>query len=392
MSDAFIKNTLKDLEQDGLLRKMRTLTGAQNTRVCYDSEEYLNFCSNNYLGLTNDPRLCRAAINSIQHNGFGSGASRLVCGNWDDHTALEKDMAFFKGTESCLVFSTGYMANIGIISALCGRSDIVFSDRFNHASIIDGVLLSGAALKRYKHCDMEDLERLLQSYTNYHRKVIITDSVFSMDGDIAPLDKIVALAKKYQCLIMVDEAHGLGVVGKTGKGVVEHFNVGNDVDIQMGTFSKAVGSFGAYCCAKKEMIDYLVNTARSLIYTTGMPPSTAAASREGIKIIKECPEIRTKLWSNMQHLYAGLKEMGFDPGYHMTPIIPIIIGDADKTVEFSKHLFFEKILVSAIRPPTVPANTARLRVTVMATHQEKEIDCLLDAMKRIGRKLSIIDS
>ncbi len=390
MIDAYITNTLEDLQRGNRLRSMRTINGAQSTRVSIDGKEYLNFCSNNYLGLADDPRIRRAAFHSIEASGFGAGASRLVCGNLDEHTALEQYMAAFKGTESCVVFSTGYMANVGIISSLVGRGDIVFCDKLNHASIIDGIILSGATMKRYKHRDMQDLERQLQTNQDYKKKIIITDTVFSMDGGIAPLDQIVKLAKQYNCMTYVDEAHGLGVIGKNGKGVVEHFDVADDIDIQMGTFSKAVGSFGAYCCGKKELIDLVINKARSFVYTTGMPPSTAAASLAGVKIIENHPELRQKLWDNVQHIYTGLKGVGFNPGYCMTPIIPIIVKDSQMALAFSKELFERNILISAIRPPTVPVNTARLRLTVMATHQEKEIDYLLNHLEDIGKKLGLI--
>ncbi|MFT5387193.1 MAG: 8-amino-7-oxononanoate synthase [Lysobacterales bacterium] len=387
---SFITDALEDLKMQGLLRSMKDIVGTQGSRVTIDGREYLNFCSNNYLGLADDPRIRRAAVDSIEADGFGSGASRLVCGNLEAHVALEKYMAEFKGTEGCLLFSTGYMANVGILSSLFGRDDLILMDRLNHASLIDGARLSGSKFKRFAHNDMKNLEELLGINKSIVRKVIVVDSVFSMDGDIAPLDKIVALAKKYECMVMVDEAHGLGVIGKNGKGVVEYFGLADEIDIQMGTFSKAVGSFGGYCCAKNEVIDYLINKARSFIYTTGMPPSIAAASLEGMRIIKEHPELRTKLWDNMSHLTLELKGLGFDPGYAMTPIIPLIVNDTQKAVEFSTRLFEKNILVSAIRPPTVAEGTARLRITLSATHQIKEIDYLLDNLKVIGKDLGLV--
>src|SRR3989338_9648677 len=260
----FLQTTLTDLENNQLRRKLRTVEGSQGRRITIAGggqgpAEVLNFCSNNYLGLADDPRLQEAAIAAIKEEGWGSGASRLVCGNMSAHTRLEEKLANFKGTERCLLFSTGYMANVGIIASLFDREDVIFSDRLNHASIIDGILLSQAKLRRYLHNDMEALEETVKDSAGFKKKVIITDTVFSMDGDIAPLDQIVALAQKYDCWVMVDEAHALGVLGKTGKGGVEHFGLEGQIAIQMGTLSKAAGSFGAYCAGSAELIDFLVN-------------------------------------------------------------------------------------------------------------------------------------
>ncbi|MFA5059245.1 MAG: 8-amino-7-oxononanoate synthase [Candidatus Omnitrophota bacterium] len=378
----FIKTILKDLESKGLKRSMREMNSSQNRKIIVDGKEVLNFCSNNYLGLADDPRLAQAAIESLKKEGFGSGASRLVCGNMNAHVALEKKLAEFKGTEKCLVFSSGYMANVGIISSLCGRGDIILGDKLNHASIIDGILLSGAEFKRYPHCDMEALEGFLKNSQNYKKKLIVTDSVFSMDGDIAPLDKIVALARKYHCLVMIDEAHAFGVLGKNGKGAAEHLGLEKEIDIQMGTLSKAAGSFGAYVCGSKDLVDFLANRARSFIYTTAMPPSVAAASSAAIDIIKKEPQRRAKLLANAQYLKAGLQNLGFEVS-SQTPIIPILVKDSKMAVKFSKELFEQGIFAQAIRPPTVPENTARIRVTVMATHSREDLDLVLKAFRKL---------
>jgi 8-amino-7-oxononanoate synthase len=377
MLKTFLENHLADWDAKGLRRRARTIEGPQGREVVIDGRKLLNFCSNDYLGLAGDQRLCEAAKACMEEEGFGAGASRLVCGNLSAHERLEETMARFKGTERCLVFSTGYMANVGILSGLFGRGDWIFSDRLNHASIIDGIILSQAHFKRYPHGDMEALEDMLRLAPSGAKKVIVTDSVFSMDGDIAPLDRIVALAQKYECLVMVDEAHGLGVLGQGGRGAVEHFDLEGKVDIQMGTFSKAAGSFGAYCCGPADLIEFLINRARSFIYTTGLPPSVAAASLKGIEIIKEEPERRRRLWDNTDVLLRGLKQMGFDTLVSRTPIIPIIIGESRVAVEFSQKLFEAGIFVSAIRPPTVPQNTARLRLTVTATHTPDDLQQLL---------------
>ncbi|HLF17592.1 MAG TPA: 8-amino-7-oxononanoate synthase [Candidatus Omnitrophota bacterium] len=386
----FIQDTLDELEQQGLKRQMRLVKGGQGRRIMIDGKEALNFCSNNYLGLADDERLQRAAIASMKEEGFGAGASRLVCGNMGSHRLLEKKLAAMKGTEDCLVFSTGYMANVGIIASLFGREDIIFSDRLNHASIIDGILLSQAEFKRYPHRDMEALEAMLKEAAGYKKKAIITDSVFSMDGDIAPLDIIVRLAKKHDCLVMVDEAHAFGVMGEKGKGLAEHFGVERSIDIQMGTLSKAAGSFGAYCCGSKELISYFINKARSFIYTTGMPPSVAAASLKAVEIIEAEPELRSKLWMNTNYIREGLQKLGFDTMNSETPIIPVLIKDTALTVQFSETLLEEGIFISAIRPPTVPANGARLRLTVTSKHTQADLDDFLMKCQKIGKELCLI--
>ena len=381
---------LAALERQGLKRRLRDVTGAQGRKIILDGKEVLNFCSNNYLGLADDPRLREAAVGCIQKEGIGSGASRLICGNMTAHRELEVTIARFKGAESCLVFSTGYMANVGIISSVFGRDDMIFCDRLNHASIIDGIILSQAKFKRYPHSDMEALEEMLRTTTGFRRRGIITDSVFSMDGDIAPLDKITELARKYDCLVMIDEAHALGVTGKNGKGLAEHFGVEDRIDIQMGTLSKAAGSFGAYCCGSKELIEFLVNKARSFIYTTALPPAVAAASQKAIEIIRDEPMLRQKLWVNTDYFQKAIVAMGFNTLLSQTPIIPIVVGEPAVAVEFSRRLLEQGIFVSAIRPPTVPQNTARLRLTVMATHAREDLDYTLEKLKIIGRSLKII--
>src|SRR3989338_3204143 len=371
--NSFLSQTLSDLEDKGLKRALRTVEGPQGREIIIDGKPVLNFCSNNYLGLADDPRLKEAAIECMQREGFGSGASRLVCGNMSAHAELEKRIMEFKGTEAALLFNSGYTANVGIISSLFGRGDIIFSDRLNHASIIDGILLSQAELKRYPHCDIQALEELLKDSSGYQRKGIITDSVFSMDGDIAPLPEIVALAQKYGAMVMVDEAHAFGILGKKGKGAVEHFGLEGKINIQMGTFSKAAGSFGAYVCGSQELISFLINRARSFIYTTGLPASVAAASLKAVEIIAGEASLRERLWENTRYLLKGLKDSGFDTLQTQTPIIPLVVKEAPLALEFSKRLFAQGIFISAIRPPTVPPNTARLRLTVMATHRREDL-------------------
>lgn len=388
--DDFLNNTLLQLADKGLLRNLRTLEGSQGREIIIDGKKVLNFCSNNYLGLADDPRIKEAAIESIRQHGFGAGASRLVCGNFLSHTALENKMAQLKKTERCLLFNSGYTANVGIISSMYGRDDIIFSDKLNHASILDGILLSGAEYKRFNHADTESLEAMLKGSLPTRRKLIVTDSVFSMDGDLAPLPKIVALAKKYGASVMVDEAHGFGVLGKDGCGAVEHFGLEGQIDIQMGTFSKAAGSFGAYCCGSNAVIDFLINKARSFIYTTGLPPAFADASLKAVEMIESQPQRRAKLWENTHFIRESLKKLGFDTLKSQTPIVPIVVKDAALCVEFSKRLFEAGIFVSAIRPPTVPANTARLRLTLMATHTREDLESLVKHFEIIGKQLCLI--
>ncbi|MCR4337448.1 MAG: 8-amino-7-oxononanoate synthase [Candidatus Omnitrophica bacterium] len=368
---------LAQLDQKGLRRTLRDVSGSQGREIVVNGKRVLNFCSNNYLGLAEDPRLVQAATEAMQTEGFGSGASRLVCGTMSSHRRLEEKLATFKGTEAALLFSSGYMANVGIISSLFGRDDIIFSDRLNHASIIDGIALSQAEFKRYPHCDLKALEEMIKASTGHKKRAIITDSVFSMDGDIAPLPGIVDLAHKYGCTAMIDDAHALGVLGKNGKGALEHFGIDDKNIIQMGTLSKAAGSFGAYCCGSKELIEVLINKARSFIYTTALPAAVAAASRRGVEIIEDEPERREKLWNNTRYVQEGLRSMGLDTLSTETPIIPIVVGASQHAVEFSKQLWEQGIFVSAIRPPTVPMNTARLRVAVMATHTREDLDYFL---------------
>lgn len=383
----FLEDETALLEGWGLTRRLRRQEGAQGREIIVDGRKVLNFCSNDYLGLADDPRLKEAAVQTIGREGLGAGASRLVCGNMPAHQRLEETIARFKGTEGCLLFSTGYMANVGIISSVFGREDIIFSDRLNHASIIDGILLSQARLKRYPHRDMQALEAMLQEASGFKKMGIITDSVFSMDGDIAPLDEIVRLAKKYDCLIMIDEAHALGVMGKNGKGLAEHFGVEDRIDITMGTLSKAAGSFGAYCCGSAELIAFLVNKARSFIYTTGVPPAIAAASLRAIEIIQDEPARRQRLWENTGYMKAALESAGWNILGSKTPIFPIVVGEPKVAVTFSDRLLEEGVFVSAIRPPTVPQGTARLRLTVTAAHTREDLDYAVEKLMVVGRDL-----
>jgi 8-amino-7-oxononanoate synthase len=381
MNTDFLQKDLQDRTSLGIYRSLKTVDSPQGREITLDGRRVLNFCSNDYLGLANDARIKRATLEAIEEYGLGAGASRLVCGNMFPHERLEEDLAFFKNTECALVFSNGYMANTGIISALMDRESVVLSDKLNHASIIDGIILSRAGFLRYPHADMQALQKILKNLPAAKRKLIVTESVFSMDGDRSPLKEIVDLARRYEAMIMVDEAHAFGVLGKRGSGLVEELSLEGQVDIQMGTLSKAAGSFGAYVCGTKVLRDYLINKSRSFIYTTAIPPLLAQASRAALQIIRQESQLRRKLQENADYLRAEFKAMGFDTMNSSTPIIPILVKDSLQAVAMSKRLLEQDIFVQAIRPPTVPMGTARLRLTVTATHTQDDLNQLLNALK-----------
>ena len=378
-----ISDELKKIKRAGLYRELNIVEGSQGTHIEIKGKTYLSFCSNNYLGLANNPLVIKAVKDAVEKYGWGTGASRLVSGNMRMHKALEGEISRFKEKEASIVFLTGYMANIGTISSLVSKGDLVICDKLNHASIIDGCRLSGADFRVYPHCDMEKLENILKKSTKYPHKLIVTDTVFSMDGDIAPLPDIVRIAHKYKAMVMVDEAHGTGVFGKKGRGVVEHFNLSKKVSIVMGTLSKAVGSLGGYVSGDADLINFLRNKARPFMYTTALPPAVCAASITGIKLIRKNPSLRKSLWNNVRYLKEKLDLLNLNVIPSESPIIPILIGDAKKAVDVSKILYKNGILIPAIRPPTVPARSSRLRMTVMSTHTKKDLEKLLDVLSNV---------
>lgn len=370
-----IAEELDTLRASGLFRTTRLLAGSQGRQVSVDGRECLLFCSNNYLGLANHPVLAEAACRAAGSFGTSSGASRLVSGTMSLHEELETAIARFKGTEAALLFNSGYAANTGIIQALAGRGDTVFSDRLNHASIIDGIMLSGARLVRYRHNDADDLCRLLERYDGRGRALIVTDGVFSMDGDMAPLRRLVELKQACGALLIVDDAHGSGVLGETGKGTAEHQGVTGGIDVQMGTFGKALGSFGAYAALSGEMRDLLVNRARSFIFSTSLPPAVLAASLAALELIRS-PEgavRRDRLRRNIILFREALAEQGIVVPVGETPIVPIMAGEADLTMALSGMLLKEGVFVQGIRPPTVPAGSCRLRFTLMSSHTDDDL-------------------
>ncbi|BEH09388.1 MULTISPECIES: 8-amino-7-oxononanoate synthase [Geobacter] len=387
-----IAGELQQLREQGLYRSLRTVAGSQGSRVVAEGREVVLLCSNNYLGLADHPALKRAAVEAVECYGTGSGASRLVSGTMELHAALEERLARFKGTEAALVFNSGYAANSGIIPALVGRGDAVFSDRLNHASIVDGCLLSRARFVRYPHNDMNALERLLAEHRGAGRMLIVTDGVFSMDGDLAPLPALVALKRQYGALLMVDDAHGTGVLGESGRGSAEQFGVAADIDLQMGTLGKALGGFGAYVAASAEVVELLVNRARSFIFSTSLPPAVLAAARAALDLV-DSPEgeaLRRRLARSTALFRDALQGAGFDTMGSETQIIPAFVGEAEPAMTFTRRLLEEGFYVQGIRPPTVPAGTCRLRCTVMATHDESDLERAVAAMARIGKELGIV--
>ncbi len=373
---------LYELELQHLLRKPIVIESCDGPRVTVNGKSILLMCSNDYLGLSGHPALREAAQTAMNRFGFGAGASRLISGTMSVHQELEQKIARFKHAEAAILFNTGYGANTGIIPVIAGKNDVILSDSLNHASIIDGCRLSKAHVAVYRHRDMDHLQSLLKEHEKLSRKLIVTDGVFSMDGDIAPLPAIVALAEKYQAIVMVDDAHATGVLGETGRGTAEHFGLDGRVPIQMGTLGKAFGSFGAYAVGGRDVVDYLVNRSRSFIFSTALPPVICAATISAINLVENNPDRRASLWKNRENFVLGLCTLGISVGQSETPIVPIIIGDTEKTLTAAERLFDLGIFASAIRPPTVPEGSSRIRMTVTAIHTNEDIERALQALKK----------
>ena len=368
---------------------MKHLQTPQGPHIKIDGKDYLLLSSNSYLGLCNDDRLKQAALDAIEKYGVGSGGSRLTTGSYEIHQKLEEEIASFKGAEAALLFNTGYMANVGAISGIAGKSWVIFSDRLNHASIVDGCRLSRAEIVVYDHCDASDLARKVQGYAN-RQAMIVTDGLFSVDGDIAPLPAIIEIARKNNILLMVDDAHATGVLGQSGGGTADYFGLSGQIDIQMGTLSKALASEGGFIAGKQSLIDYLINTSRSFIFSTALSPATIAVARKALDIVRTEPQLRETLLANASWFRAQLRAAGFDVAENEAPIISIVVGAPDLAVTFSNRLMEKNIFVSAIRPPTVPAGTSRLRISIMATHTREDLLRALNYIKEIGHELSVI--
>ena len=376
---------LSGRERDGLYRRRRVAESPQSPKMVIDGKSVLSFCSNDYLGLANHPAVKQAFVDAAVKYGVGSGAAHLINGHSKAHHALEEELAAFLGYPRALLFSTGYMANLGVAQALVGRKDVVFEDRLNHASLLDAGLLSGARLIRYRHGDADDLARRLTEYRHQSPKgecLVMTDGVFSMDGDIAPLARLSDVCKNGDAWLMVDDAHGLGVLGDHGCGSVEYHGLNaGDVPVLMGTLGKAFGTFGAFVAGDHAFIEYLIQSARTYIYTTAAPPAVAEAARAALRIVGQEPERREKLRRLVGRFREGAEQLGLPVAESVTPIQPIIVGEAAVATELSNRLMDHNILITAIRPPTVPRGTARLRITFSANHTEQHVDYLLGVLE-----------
>lgn len=370
--------------EQGLLRSVRKASSPQGPEMYMDGQRYLTFCSNDYLGLANHPEVAAAFQKGIQQYGVGSGAAHLINGHTEAHQALEEELARMTGREAAILFSTGYMANIGVITALLNKQDAVFQDKWNHASLLDGGLLSGGRFQRYLHNDVDNLNARL-ARSEARRKLIVTDGVFSMDGDIAPLPQLVTCAQQHDAWLMVDDAHGFGVLGDSGAGCAEHFQLSQSaLPVLMGTLGKAVGTAGAFVAGSQTLIDYLMNFARPYIYTTAMPAAVSVATLASLKIIQHDSSRRQRLQSNIQYFRQAAEQLGLNLMPSHTAIQPILVGDADTALKASEHLKAHGMMVTAIRPPTVPEGTARLRITLSAAHEPHQIDQLLQVLSTIA--------
>ncbi|MBE4908649.1 glycine C-acetyltransferase [Bacillus luteolus] len=386
----YLQEELNEMKQKGTFRKLVPLESDQSSKVKINGKEVIQLSSNNYLGLTTHPRLRKAALEAVEHYGAGTGSVRTIAGTFSMHEELEQKLAKFKHTEAALVFQSGFTTNQGVLSAILTPEDVVISDELNHASIIDGIRLTKSGRKVYKHVDMEDLEKALQETQNYRKRLIVTDGVFSMDGNIAPLPKIVELAEKYDALIMVDDAHASGVLGKNGRGTVNHFDLDGRVHIQVGTLSKAVGVLGGYVASTQTLIDYLIHKGRPFLFSTSHPPAVTAACIEAINVLLEEPELIEKLWDNTSFLKEGLLKLGFNTGHSQTPITPVIVGDEALTHQFSDKLLEYGVFAQGIAFPTVAKGLGRVRTIVTAEHSKEELQQALNSFEKAGKELGII--
>jgi glycine C-acetyltransferase len=390
---SFLHEQLADLEAKGLHFRLRVLEGEQKPVAQFDGKNVINLSSNNYLGLTTHKALRRAAIEAIRTHGVGAGAVRTIAGTMDLHIALEEQIARFKETEACVVFQSGFTANAGTVAAILGKDDLILSDELNHASIIDGCRLSRATIKVFKHKDVADCERLCKETENWPgHKLLITDGVFSMDGDIAPLPELCTLAEKFHCIMMVDDAHSSGVLGRGGRGTVDHLACHGRVHIQVGTLSKAIGAMGGYVCGSRELIDFLYHRARPFLFSTGHPPSVVATCQAAFTLLDspDGEKLLKKLWLNTKFFQRRLKKLGFSTGATQTPITPIHVGEGAKAFEFSRRLYDAGVYIPAVGFPTVPEGKARLRAMVTATHKRAELEQASAIIAKVGQELGLV--
>ncbi|SHJ84599.1 glycine C-acetyltransferase [Paramaledivibacter caminithermalis] len=387
----YLKEKIQDLKDQGVYRKLPILEGANEAEVILNGKKVINLSSNNYLGFANHPRLKKAAVDAVEKYGVGAGAVRTIVGNMDLHEELEEVLAEFKREEAVMTFQSGFNCNAGTIQAITEKGDLIISDELNHASIIDGARLSKANKTIYKHNDMDSLEKVLKdNRDNYRNILIITDGVFSMDGDIANLPEIVNLAEKYEAMTYVDDAHGSGVLGENGRGTVDHFGLHGRVDFSIGTLSKAIGVIGGYVAGSKTMQEWLSHRGRPLLFSTSLPPAAVGAIIEAVKMLMESSEYTDKLWANAKYFKEKLGKLGFNTGNSQTPITPVIIGDEAKTMEFSRKLFENGVFVSGIVFPTVPKGTGRVRCMVTAGHTQEQLDRAVKAFEKVGKEMNIL--
>ena len=388
----WIDEELQNLQNAGLYNQIRTLSSPQGAWLIVDGKRVLNFCSNNYLGLANHPRVVAAAQEAMRQYGVGPGAVRTIAGTMDLHLQLEERMAAFKRVEDAITFQSGFTANTGTIPALVGKGDMIFSDELNHASIIDGCRLSGATITRYAHADPESLEAAIgENEGNYRRGLIITDGVFSMDGDYPPLDKIADIAEAHDLMLMVDDAHGEGVLGEGGRGIVDHFGLHGRVDVEVGTFSKAFGVVGGVVAGNARIVEWLRQRGRPFLFSSAVTVPDVAATLASVDILEESTELVDKLWANADFFKRELQSLGFDTGKSMTPITPVMLGEVTLAREFSRRLYAENVFAMALGYPTVPVGLARIRVMISATHSEDDLQQALDAFAKVGKQLGVID-
>ncbi|MCS7311643.1 MAG: glycine C-acetyltransferase [Acidobacteria bacterium] len=387
----FIDTELQELQAQGLYIYIRTIESPQGAWITVQGRQVLNLCSNNYLGFANHPALRQAAHEAIERFGVGPAAVRTIAGTMSLHLELERKLAEFKRVEATLSLQSGFAANLATIPALVGPEDGIFSDELNHASIIDGCRLSRAQIVRYPHCDVQALEDLLRrEASKYRRRLLVTDGVFSMDGDIAPLPELVRLAREYECILMVDDAHGEGVLGYGGRGIVDHFGLHGQVDIEVGTLSKAFGVVGGYVAGSARLVEYLRQKARPFLFSSAVTPPDVAACIAAVDILTESTQLVERLWENTRYFKEGMRQLGFDTGRSQTPIIPVMLGDARLATECSKRLFEHNVFAQAIGYPTVPRGQARIRVMISAVHAREDLDFALEVFRRVGRELGVV--
>jgi glycine C-acetyltransferase len=393
MSDKlqWISAEIENLKQQGLFNTIRTIGSACGPTMIVDGKRVLNFCTNNYLGLANDPRLKAAAQKAIDDWGVGPTAVRSIAGTLELHREFERRIAAFKGVEDALYVQSGFCANQAAIPPMVGKEDVIFTDRLNHASIIDGCRLSSAKILIYEHCDVADAERVIkENVGNYRRALLVTDGVFSMDGDIAPLDKLYAVCEKYNVITMVDDAHGEGVVGRGGRGIVDHFGLHGKFDLEIGTLSKAFGVVGGVIAGKKIVVDWIRQRARPFLFSSAVTPADTAACLAAVDVLEKSTELVDKLWENTRYFKSEMKRLGFDTGVSETPITPIMLGEAPLAQQFSRALFENGVFAMAIGFPTVPKGKARIRVMISAAHSRADLDRGLEAFAKVGKELGVI--